>query len=109
MLVCSILVILLRLVSTRFPYTTLFRSAAWRSAGMAQASHGSGGARRCKNWRCRDTGTVGGQRRRVMDEREAMDRLRGADPDRKSTRLNSSHVAISYAVFCLKKKRNCND
>src|SRR5690625_4058149 len=47
---------------------------------MAQASHGSGGARRCKNWRCRDTGTVGGQRRRVMDEREAMERLRGADP-----------------------------
>src|SRR5690625_175810 len=47
---------------------------------MAQASHGSGGARRCKNWRCRDTGRVGSQRRRVMDEREAMDRLRGADP-----------------------------
>src|SRR5690606_39429076 len=31
--------------------------------------------------------------------------LSGADPDRKSTRLNSSHVKISYAVFCLKKKR----
>src|SRR5690606_39978775 len=30
-----------------------------------------------------------------------------ADPDRKSTRLNSSHVKISYAVFCLKKKTNC--
>src|SRR5690625_6238759 len=29
--------------------------------------------------------------------------------DRKSTRLNSSHVAISYAVFCLKKKKNCQD
>src|SRR5690625_5901673 len=31
---------------------------------------------------------------------------KNADPDRKSTRLNSSHVAISYAVFCLKKKTN---
>src|SRR6267142_6230527 len=33
-------------------------------------------------------------------------RYRGADPDRKSTRLNSSHMSISYAVFCLKKKKN---
>src|SRR3712207_8351097 len=33
-------------------------------------------------------------------------RRRGADPDRKSTRLNSSHANISYAVFCLKKKKN---
>src|SRR5690625_6846245 len=31
------------------------------------------------------------------------------DVDRKSTRLNSSHVAISYAVFCLKKKKNCDE
>src|SRR5207253_7629565 len=31
----------------------------------------------------------------------------GAPEDRKSTRLNSSHVAISYAVLCLKKKKNC--
>src|SRR5215510_8850425 len=38
---------------------------------------------------------------------EAMSRsiTTGAPPDRKSTRLNSSHVAISYAVFCLKKKK----
>src|SRR5438477_4972039 len=33
-------------------------------------------------------------------------RLRAARPDRKSTRLNSSHMSISYAVFCLKKKKN---
>src|SRR5437870_9037024 len=33
-------------------------------------------------------------------------RGRGSDGDRKGTRLNSSHVAISYAVFCLKKKKN---
>src|SRR6266702_6475084 len=36
-------------------------------------------------------------------------RRRRASPDRKSTRLNSSHVAISYAVFCLKKKTNTTD
>src|SRR5256885_5588074 len=34
---------------------------------------------------------------------------RNAGPDRKSTRLNSSHLVISYAVFCLKKKKNKND
>src|SRR5690349_23735475 len=38
--------------------------------------------------------------------RDAGREERGADGDRKSTRLNSSHVEISYAVFCLKKKKN---
>src|SRR5690625_6295717 len=38
--------------------------------------------------------------------RSGTDRLAEAAEDRKSTRLNSSHVAISYAVFCLKKKKN---
>src|SRR5437868_9525891 len=36
------------------------------------------------------------------------ERLGALDADRKSTRLNSSHVSISYAVFCLKKKKRCN-
>src|SRR5215510_16186341 len=66
--------------STLFPYTTLFRS--WRS-WSARLSRRAGGSRRGANGRSRPT-------RR---------------PDRKSTRLNSSHVAISYAVFCLKKKK----
>src|SRR5215208_2218764 len=62
--------------STRFPYTTLFRSCGAR-----------GGAR----------GPRPGAARRAPPS--------GApSTDRKSTRLNSSHVAISYAVFCLKKK-----
>src|SRR5690606_42083092 len=43
---------------------------------------------------------VGGARHGV-----ALEELLGLDPDRKSTRLNSSHVKTSYAVFCLKKKR----
>src|SRR4051812_49810952 len=37
----------------------------------------------------------------------AADRGRGRRGDRKSTRLNSSHMSISYAVFCLKKKKQC--
>src|SRR5690625_6883372 len=44
-------------------------------------------------------------RRRRGSDRVLWIRRRRADRDRKSTRLNSSHVAISYAVFCLKKKR----
>src|SRR5438067_6015357 len=66
--------------STLFPYTTLFRSrSGWAPRGQAE----SGG-------RVVGPGSRGGC---------------GARRDRKSTRLNSSHVSISYAVFCLKKKK----
>src|SRR5438876_4875146 len=64
--------------STLFPYTTLFRSGQGRAHD--QGSHAPGRAQR------HDLG-------------------RPRDRDRKSTRLNSSHPSISYAVFCLKKKR----
>src|SRR5438067_8280123 len=63
--------------STLFPYTTLFRSDRFRDARESRVRQST---RRTRGPR---------QRRR---------------PDRKSTRLNSSHVSISYAVFCLKKK-----
>src|SRR5437588_8607416 len=64
--------------STLFPYTTLFRSA--QRAVRARLLHGVHRARR---------------------------ELHCAEPrDRKSTRLNSSHTVISYAVFCLKKKKS---
>src|SRR5437870_8364201 len=66
--------------STLFPYTTLFRSHR-QPAGHAHGAQRAGGV------------FVPGP-----DEGHAR-------PDRKSTRLNSSHVAISYAVFCLKKKK----
>src|SRR6266508_6250895 len=70
--------------STLFPYTTLFRSAADRPGhGRAQQPHLD----------VRRSVARAGRRR----DRPAL--------DRKSTRLNSSHVAISYAVFCLKKKK----
>src|SRR5258708_9208207 len=67
--------------STLFPYTTLFRSPA---AGLPRP------ARRHP---------VGLGEEPVLRH----------DPDRKSTRLNSSHQIISYAVFCLKKKNNNNN
>src|SRR3989449_4786726 len=76
--------------STLFPYTTLFRSL-----------------RREERCRRRDQDEPGDERQ--AEERQAVSpeppgRV-GAHPDRKSTRLNSSHGYISYAVFCLKKKK----
>src|SRR5256885_9019480 len=72
--------------STLFPYTTLFRSLLDRR-------------------RAEDEG-----RRQGQADLPALHHLRQPwrgqrDPDRKSTRLNSSHLVISYAVFCLKKKK----
>src|SRR3712207_7556267 len=78
--------------STLFPYTTLFRSLAIRR----QAEHLEIGQRRRRSRR--GSGVVVTDRR--PDRRLPQDR-----GDRKSTRLNSSHANISYAVFCLKKKR----
>src|SRR2546430_7516923 len=71
--------------STLFPYTTLFRSAP---AAAARHPPEHSGARLSPRARARADVAV-------------------PDPqDRKSTRLNSSHSQISYAVFCLKKKKN---
>src|SRR5436309_9146393 len=74
--------------STLFPYTTLFRSRGHRPT-----------ARRRRPARLCD------RHRRVAGARSRARRRGGGDQDRKSTRLNSSHVKISYAVFCLKKKK----
>src|SRR5436853_5068778 len=65
--------------STLFPYTTLFRSG---TARISSPPTGEPPGRRTRSFR--------------------------AVPDRKSTRLNSSHLGISYAVFCLKKKKEKN-
>src|SRR5438045_8322789 len=69
--------------STLFPYTTLFRSggAAARAGAWSGDVDGASPAARARASRC---------------------------ADRKSTRLNSSHLGISYAVFCLKKKKKKN-
>src|SRR5207249_10769714 len=86
--------------STLFPYTTLFRSH-----GAAPADHGVLQGHDLEREACaRD-----GRRARSAVRRVARDReQRSGGEDRKSTRLNSSHVSISYAVFCLKKKKNKN-
>src|SRR5437870_7779098 len=82
--------------SPLFPYTTLFRS---HRAGRGAAR------REGHDPRSRPAGRIGGRGSdRQGGSRDYGLRLRHGT-DRKSTRLNSSHVAISYAVFCLKKKK----
>src|SRR3712207_8435648 len=87
-------------ISTLFPYTTLFRSGVGEAAvgevlGVARTGRPRAGAAEAQ-----------------VRDRDVVRRAVGEDPldaaqdgrDRKSTRLNSSHANISYAVFCLKKK-----
>src|SRR5207253_4721876 len=91
--------------STLFPYTTLFRSSMKpSSAGRAGYQACSGALRRA---RTEDGARIDNRARAACPGRRARDNQRGVRRglDRKSTRLNSSHVAISYAVFCLKKKK----
>src|SRR3712207_8576901 len=78
--------------STLFPYTTLFRSRA-----SSSPAHGSASALS----RCAEESITRVQRRKSAHAEKQRGR---AAEDRKSTRLNSSHANISYAVFCLKKK-----
>src|SRR3712207_7093784 len=83
--------------STLFPYTTLFRSDR---ADDRQAQRARGGAAgRPHRGHARPAAAAPG-----VDRRAAAAGARAAR-DRKSTRLNSSHANISYAVFCLKKKK----
>src|SRR5437773_4446116 len=86
--------------STLFPYTTLFRSVHHRAPPPARRGDPLGGRTARPRAGPRDRGARhrGGSRGAAALRR---DDCRG---DRKSTRLNSSHITISYAVFCLKKK-----
>src|SRR5438874_10040572 len=82
--------------STLFPYTTLFRSLRGRrrrQEGLQRRGERAG-SRQLRQL-CRPSGRV-----RLDPGAKRLTEL----TDRKSTRLNSSHVEISYAVFCLKKK-----
>src|SRR5947199_6237090 len=72
--------------STLFPYTTLFRSEAGREGASLD----------------RKIGARESERAAPLDAHQNLRRVL----DRKSTRLNFSHLGISYAVFCLKKKKN---
>src|SRR5690348_18209225 len=94
--------------STLFPYTTLFRSGAARTQARHQPGNESIGKQDGQN---RAIGQRAAQVR--FDQPNKMDNAGCSAevdeavqllPDRKSTRLNSSHPSISYAVFCLKKK-----
>src|SRR3712207_8595882 len=88
--------------STLFPYTTLFRSPSWCSLPAHETGH-HGPASPRTSLRVVHPPRLEAlalSRRRARRGREGLGRSR----DRKSTRLNSSHANISYAVFCLKKK-----
>src|SRR5437899_9458744 len=81
--------------STLFPYTTLFRSS-WKKA-FASCSSSPAGLLQNRGMRMVNL------RRTIANAQLRLTR------DRKSTRLNSSHLGISYAVFCLKKKKKKNN
>src|SRR3712207_8556242 len=83
--------------STLFPYTTLFRSSL-RAAGETVSTS--------RRWTAEHL-VLGGLARCVIASLAYHARRAGVETtaDRKSTRLNSSHANISYAVFCLKKKK----
>src|SRR2546430_5673977 len=86
--------------STLFPYTTLFRSAARRRRRGARAADHRGAGRNAYPRRSEEIAD-GTRLRRARHHPQEVERV----GDRKSTRLNSSHSQISYAVFCLKKKK----
>src|SRR5690606_40386515 len=95
--------------STLFPYTTLFRSIKIEAPTFAQYQHREGAPRphRILPTRTPWSGTGAYIMSKRLAEQlvqvERFDRPVDQFLDRKSTRLNSSHVKISYAVFCLKK------
>src|SRR5260221_6605593 len=85
--------------STLFPYTTLFRSIAT----FDDQVHDEDDDQHEQDRLHQETGELGD----IFFEGAGVHRiLRQLGRDRKSTRLNSSHTVISYAVFCLKKKMN---
>src|SRR3712207_8360073 len=87
--------------STLFPYTTLFRSEAVRAAHLLLGQELRRLELRGRALAVLDAALPGGP---ALVQRAGADAQRGDGADRKSTRLNSSHANISYAVFCLKKK-----
>src|SRR3712207_8617557 len=84
--------------STLFPYTTLFRSLKHRLRKPGPWTLPLYGFGEC----------LPHKDNRVSLSKTAVDRGLG-EADRKSTRLNSSHANISYAVFCLKKTQDCSE
>src|SRR2546422_6808073 len=91
--------------STLFPYTTLFRSRlAGRGRRAGHAPDRAGGVQR--DFRAHGKADSQAADREARLTTSTITRREFVGTDRKSTRLNSSHGYISYAVFCLKKKNN---
>src|SRR2546430_3311559 len=90
--------------STLFPYTTLFRSPLAKT-GRPDRSSDHRGIRAMGLLSAQSSVHEEGVSNRATASSEHVLSAAHADRDRKSTRLNSSHSQISYAVFCLKKKR----
>src|SRR2546427_7972367 len=86
--------------STLFPYTTLFRSRSLASRSVQTCRQIAARVIVGRNARVRPTGGL------WVVPHAILPFLKITHGDRKSTRLNSSHSQISYAVFCLKKKKN---
>src|SRR2546430_10086824 len=84
--------------STLFPYTTLFRSCQEVTGQVL-------GMDRRRDHRRRETARSARERQSRRRDRRLDVLISDFEIDRKSTRLNSSHSQISYAVFCLKKKK----
>src|SRR2546429_3119377 len=93
--------------STLFPYTTLFRSHAPRRSRRRRGGVGALEERHARRARTRGSRAAAGRGGGRWSRRaRGLRRGGGRRRDRKSTRLNSSHGYISYAVFCFKKKKN---
>src|SRR3712207_7982966 len=92
--------------STLFPYTTLFRSQLVAQAGAAAGLDGDAQPQVVAALLVQQRLDLGGRGVAEHDAGDARTAVEGRGVDRKSTRLNSSHANISYAVFCLKKKKN---
>src|SRR3712207_8811474 len=94
--------------STLFPYTTLFRSGgplATRPAATRSGAHEEGSGRPTPQSRCAEQiESLTPREVEVLNLLSQGQTNPQIAQDRKSTRLNSSHANISYAVFCLKKK-----
>src|SRR5690242_21191543 len=89
--------------STLFPYTTLFRSRRGATRTSRSQTHPKTKAKSVEGGDRRGAGTKRQEQRKA--EAPLRSQTRPLVGDRKSTRLNSSHMSISYAVFCLKKKK----
>src|SRR5947208_11073150 len=93
-------------ISTLFPYTTLFRSVDAKTGKVRWFFNTIPQDEKDQGWDIAGPTWTGGERNGGgIWETPAIDPALGL-LDRKSTRLNSSHQIISYAVFCLKKKKN---